>query len=149
MEDPLLYKDRKFDIRAFVLVNSYRNLMKGYWYQEYYVRTSSVIYKLDDLSDKMVHLTNDYVQKKGNGYGKYEQGNKISMQQFQSYIEKEYSKKSKSDVGSKGGGSQYKQLEQKMKMIAQTTVQSVYQKMDKNRLNYTFELFGLDYMVDS
>jgi len=32
MEDPLLYKDRKFDIRAFVLVNSYRNLMKGYWY---------------------------------------------------------------------------------------------------------------------
>ena len=30
----------------------------------------------------MVHLTNDAVQKKGDGYGKYEKGNKVSFDEF-------------------------------------------------------------------
>ena len=31
--EPLLYKNRKFDIRCFVLVVSYRGELKAYWYK--------------------------------------------------------------------------------------------------------------------
>jgi hypothetical protein len=39
--EPLLYKNRKFDLRCFVLTISYRGVLKGYWYKEGYVRTCS------------------------------------------------------------------------------------------------------------
>ena len=35
----------------------------------------------------MIHLTNDAVQKKGEDYGKYENGNKISFGDFQKYLD--------------------------------------------------------------
>ena len=35
----------------------------------------------------MVHLTNDAVQKKGEEYGKFENGNKISYSEFQTYLD--------------------------------------------------------------
>jgi len=40
-------------------------VMKGYWYQEGYVRTSSSIYNLKNSKDLYVHLTNDAIQKNG------------------------------------------------------------------------------------
>ena len=36
----------------------------------------------------MVHLNNDAVQKKGDEYGKFEQGNKLSLEEFQKFLEK-------------------------------------------------------------
>ena len=41
---------------------------------------------MDDLSNDIVHLTNDAVQKHGPNYGKYEPANKVSFDQFQSYL---------------------------------------------------------------
>lgn len=41
-------------------------------YQEGYIRTSSQEFKINNLNNKMIHLTNDAVQKKGEGYGKFE-----------------------------------------------------------------------------
>ena len=38
----------------------------------------------------MIHLTNDAVQKKGDDYGKYEKGNKISFEEFAKYIEENF-----------------------------------------------------------
>ena len=35
----------------------------------------------------MIHLTNDAIQKKSEDYGKYENGNKISFQDFQKYLD--------------------------------------------------------------
>jgi hypothetical protein len=40
-----------------------------------------------------VHLTNDAIQKKGDEYGKFEKGNKVSFPEFEKYLE-----------GSEGGG---------------------------------------------
>lgn len=40
-------------------------ILKAYWYEEGYIRTSSELYQLNDLSNAMVHLTNDAVQKYG------------------------------------------------------------------------------------
>lgn len=52
--------------------------MKAYWYSEGYIRTSSCEFTLSDLTEPMIHLTNDAIQKYGPMYGKYEEGNKLS-----------------------------------------------------------------------
>ena len=36
---------------------------------------------------RMIHLTNDAVQKKDKNYGKYESGNKLTFQELQQYID--------------------------------------------------------------
>jgi hypothetical protein len=38
-------------------------ILKGYWYREGYIRTSSYKYNLRQLNDPMIHLTNDAIQK--------------------------------------------------------------------------------------
>lgn len=68
---PLLYHRRKFDIRAYMLISGTNGRIKGYWYQEGYVRTSSSYFDISELDDPMIHLTNDAVQKNGESYGKF------------------------------------------------------------------------------
>lgn len=63
--NPLLYNRRKFDIRTYVLLNRINDVIKAYWYQEGYLRTSSEVFSLDDLEDPFIHLTNDAIQKHG------------------------------------------------------------------------------------
>lgn len=77
IEKPLLYQKRKFDIRCFLLISTVNGIQKGYWYQDGYIRTSSAEFSLDDVKNRLVHLTNDAVQKKGDDYGKHESGNKV------------------------------------------------------------------------
>ena len=60
-----------------MLITSVNGLIKGYWYSEGYVRTTSSEYTLD-LNGSNVHLTNDAIQKYLPNYGKYEKGNKLS-----------------------------------------------------------------------
>lgn len=74
--NPLLIHKRKFDIRTYAMVTSINGRMKAYVYDEGYIRTSSYEYDVTNLSDKLVHLTNDAVQKKDKNYGKFEAGNK-------------------------------------------------------------------------
>jgi tubulin--tyrosine ligase len=62
---------RKFDIRCYILLTTCNGNVKGYWYEDFYIRTASELYNLDDISDQMIHLTNDAVQKKGKSYGKF------------------------------------------------------------------------------
>lgn len=61
--NPLLIDGRKFDIRCYALLTSINGRKKAYFYQGGYLRTSSKEYELDDINDKLVHLTNDAVQK--------------------------------------------------------------------------------------
>jgi hypothetical protein len=53
-----------------MMVNCCNGRMKGYWYREGYVRTTSTEYTLK-ISNGSVHLTNDAVQKYLPDYGKY------------------------------------------------------------------------------
>ena len=86
IERPLLFQKRKFDIRCFALVTSVNGFIKGYYYQEGYLRTSSQDYSVNVLS-KSVHLTNEAVQIMYDNFGKHEAGNKISYNEFQKYLE--------------------------------------------------------------
>ena len=62
---PLLYKNRKFDIRCYGLVVRLTSKILFFWYMDGYARTSSFEYSLSNKSNLMVHLTNEAVQVKG------------------------------------------------------------------------------------
>lgn len=79
----MLYMKRKFDIRQWVLFNSWDG--KIYMFNEPYVRTSSKEYigydpDLPNEDQIFMQLTNNAVQKDGEDYGKFEEGNIISIQ---------------------------------------------------------------------
>ncbi len=61
IEKPLLYQNRKFDIRCFMLLTSINGILKAYFYLEGYVRTSCHKYSVHNLSNKFMHLTNDAI----------------------------------------------------------------------------------------
>lgn len=89
IEKPLLYLKRKFDIRQWVLLNSSDG--KVYFYRECYVRTSSKEYTDYDPnvpSDDQIfmQLTNNAIQKDGEDYGKFEEGNIISSHALFEFI---------------------------------------------------------------
>lgn len=113
LERPMLVAGRKFDIRCFVLLVATRKgkQLRGYLYkvvhmrahpnstsidhampvplphQDGYIRTSSKKFTLGSIQDRLIHLTNDAVQKHSAGYGKFEAGNKMSYIQFGDYLE--------------------------------------------------------------
>ena len=43
---PLLYHRRKFDIRCYILITTVNGRLKGYWYNDGYIRTSSEEYEI-------------------------------------------------------------------------------------------------------
>ncbi len=83
----LLYNGRKFDIRAYMLAVTIHGRLKVFWYDEGYIRTSSEPFDLTNLQNPFVHLTNDAIQKNGDNYGRYEEGNKLTYSEFQRYLE--------------------------------------------------------------
>ena len=82
IHNPLLIHRRKFDIRTYALMTTINGNLKGYLYEEGYLRTSSREYSILNLNNKLVHLTNDAVQKRSDEYGKFEPGNKLSYNEF-------------------------------------------------------------------
>jgi tubulin--tyrosine ligase len=83
---------RKFDIRMFGLAQIIDGKhFRGYFFKQGYIRTSSYKFNLHDLEDRDVHLTNDAVQDRNDEYGKYEPGNKVSMEDFAQYMQNERS----------------------------------------------------------
>ncbi|KRX06925.1 hypothetical protein PPERSA_07088 [Pseudocohnilembus persalinus] len=136
IEKPLLYNKRKFDIRCFILVTYYNENVKAYWYNDGYIRTSSKEYSLKNLENKFVHLTNDAVQIKSDDFGKYENGNKISFQDFQKFLDQN---KTKLNFMEK--------IYPQMKKISIDTIKAVFTKLEPSKKQFSFELFGLDYMI--
>ena len=53
------------------MISTNNQKIRGYWYQDGYVRTSSYLWNLDDITDQEIHLTNDAIQKYCINYGKY------------------------------------------------------------------------------
>jgi hypothetical protein len=87
MEKPLLISGRKFDIRAYAMLTSHNGVLKGYMYRDCYFRTSSKPFDLTNLQSRLIHLTNDAVQVNSDDYGKFESANKLSINDFQRYLD--------------------------------------------------------------
>ena len=137
IEKPLLYKNRKFDIRTFTMMCTINGNLQGYWYTDGYFRTSSREFSLKNISNKFIHLTNDAVQKRLDDYGKFESGNKLSYPEFQKFLD---SMKIDCDF--------VKQVVPKLKQMAQDSMRAVSRKLDPSRKTFTLEIFGYDFMID-
>ncbi|KAL4497128.1 hypothetical protein ABPG72_019448 [Tetrahymena utriculariae] len=138
IENPLLYQKRKIDIRCYILLTNYNGIIKAYWYKEGYIRTSSKEFTTKNLKNNFIHLTNDAIQKQQEDYGRYELGNKISYKEFQRYL----------DFQTEYKINFMQKIVPQMKSYASDCVRSIFTKIDPNRRQFSFELFGLDFMID-
>ena len=68
------------------MMTSVDGVLRGYCYEEGYLRTSSKEFSLKTLGNKYVHLTNDAIQQTATDFGKYESGNKLSFSDFEKYL---------------------------------------------------------------
>ena len=86
LDNPLLIGGKKFDLRMYVLVTSYRPL-KCYLYDDGFARFCNELYSSDiaEMDNMFVHLTNVAIQKYS---GKYSQvhGGKWSIKCLKFYI---------------------------------------------------------------
>lgn len=87
INDPLLIGGKKFDLRIYVLVTSYRPL-KVYVYRHGFARFTTVNYSNDshDIDNELVHLTNVAIQKHAEGYS-HSHGGKWSLKNLKLYVE--------------------------------------------------------------
>ncbi len=102
------------------MITCHQGKIKGYWYSEGYIRTTSTEYSNKNTKDLFTHLTNDAVQKNGQDYGKYEKGNKISYSEFQKYLHHHVSPEI--DF--------YNQIIPKMKDLATDSIRATYSVLD-------------------
>jgi len=137
IESPLLINERKFDIRVWVLITEDFN---AYLFKEGYIRTSSspFVIDLNDVDNKFVHLTNNAIQKHGQNYGKFEDGNQLSFTQFQNYIDLHYPGKKMSE-----------DIIPEMKNIIRKSILATKKNLNPENRKHTFEIFGYDFIIDS
>ena len=141
--NPLLYNGRKFDIRTYMLVSINNGKLRAYWYQDGYIRTSSYQWRLDQIKDPEIHLTNDAIQKYSSDYGRYEPGNKLTYTELQRYLDtipKFNPAKTYNFVN---------EIYPRIKEIASDAVKASFQYLDPARKGNNFEIFGFDFMIDA
>jgi hypothetical protein len=143
VERPMLYFNRKFDIRQWVLLNAADG--KVFIYKECYVRTSSREYveydpQLPEEDQIYMQLTNNAVQKVGVDYEKYEEGNIVSLHTLFEYIagRPEAKGAGKEDLENK--------YNQDVDRIIMETFKSVKGQITCQK--HTFELLGYDFILD-
>ena len=134
LDKPLLYHQRKFDIRCFVLLDSNLNL---YFCREGHLKGCSEFYDLDN-TNKFIHITNYSFQKKSSNFEKFEVGNEISYKDFKKFMKKEGIPLQKFD----------KMIEH-MKFLVQLSFKAVSKKLTKINPVLCFEIFGYDFIVDN
>ena len=134
IEKPLLYFGRKFDIRIWVLLT---HDFKVYMFNEGHLKCCSVKYDLN-IDDNFSHLTNYSFQKYNNNFGRYEKGNEVSFDDLQYNIEVNYN----NCINFKT------EVIPKIKNIIKFVFQSVKNKINGLNRNYTFEIYGFDFMLD-
>ena len=137
LERPLLYRGRKFDIRVWAVALSNQDF---FFCNIGYIRTSSFEYKAENLHDEYIHLTNNCLQMKDSrNYGKHEQGNTVSIQDFQKFLEEEYGHY---------GLEFHRDFMMRMKDLALDCFLSAKNSMNPCKRRNSFEFFGFDFMID-
>jgi len=158
LNSPLLIHGRKFDIRCFVLATvnpdpsstNGEKVLKAYFFQDAYIRTSSKKYNLSNLYDREIHLTNDAIQKHSSSYGKYESGNKLSLQDWQEIINEDISKNEGNAVPRAGQSTEnivFDYIFPEIKRLCKLSIAAVAKSFQTTDIPKSFELFGYDFMI--
>ncbi|CAF0829239.1 unnamed protein product [Brachionus calyciflorus] len=92
IDNPLLIGGKKFDLRIYILVTSYRPL-KCYWYRLGFARFCTVKYtsSANDIDNMFIHLTNVSYQKQSDDYNSVH-GGKWTIENLKLYLESTYGK---------------------------------------------------------
>jgi hypothetical protein len=138
VECPLLLMNRKFDIRCLVFVDVQMNV---YMYQDAYVRMSSYTYDTENLEDRSIHLTNYAVQKKTEAASQFEEGNNLTLDDFQRVVREEHPDRPDFDV--------QRDIVEQYKRLIMETFNACKDKLNPFREKHTFEVYGFDFLVDA
>ena len=92
-----------------------------------------------DLENRFIHLTNDAVQVDSEEYGKFENANKLSINDFQRFLDVHHEEKNVYFM---------RDLFPRMERLVTDTFRAVYKKLDKHRNQNGFEIYGYDFMID-
>ena len=136
IEKPLCYYGRKCDMRIWVLLTQG---MKVFIYKEGHLKTCSEKFDINNKKDAFVHITNYSFQKHCLNFQKFELGNEVPFYDFQKYLDIEY-KDRKINVR--------EHIMNQVKYIVELTMKSVKDKINPNKRNFSFEIFGYDFMMD-
>lgn len=138
IENTLICKNRKFDIRQWVLVTSW-NPLTVWLYAEPYIRFPASDFTFENLCNRYAHLSNNSVAKhlkKTNNMYTIE-GNMWQLSDFQDWLQEEYGYDVWDDV-----------IVDKIKSIVINSLESVQDMFESSNKGQMFELFGYDIMID-
>ena len=133
IERPLLYRERKFDIRMWAVITWKSEL---YYYKHGYIRTSSDSNSLDSKLN-YVHLTNNCLQKFGENYGAFEKGNTLGFDVLEKCIMEKYPNFRFET-----------HIIPRIKDLMIDSFLSVKNELNPNKRRNCFELLGFDFMID-
>lgn len=134
IENPLLIGGKKFDLRLYVLVTSYRPL-RAYEYVHGFARFCNVKYTtdMDDIDNPYIHLTNVAIQKHNEDYNA-KHGGKWHVRNLRLYIESAY------------GLEASNRLFQGIDQLIIHSLKAVQNVMINDR--HCFECYGYDVLID-
>ena len=134
LDNPLLYKKRKFDIRCYVLVDSNLNV---FFCRDGHLKGSSEFYDIN-TTNKFIHITNHSLQKKSAKFEQYEYGNEMSYSDFKKFMKEEQIPIEK-----------FSTMLEDMKILVKISFKSVGNKLLKTTPVFCFEIFGYDFILDN
>eukprot|EP01012_Entosiphon_sulcatum_P023367 TRINITY_DN28368_c0_g1_i1.p1 TRINITY_DN28368_c0_g1~~TRINITY_DN28368_c0_g1_i1.p1 ORF type:complete len:384 (+),score=63.10 TRINITY_DN28368_c0_g1_i1:946-2097(+) len=135
VENPLLIGGKKFDLRLYVLVTSYKP-MRAFLHRVGFARFCSVKYNKDvnDLDNLFVHLTNVAIQKQGEDYNDLH-GGKWQVHNLRLYVE------------STAGKTVADALFQQIHFVIVESLRACSSVIINDK--HCFELYGYDILVDA
>lgn len=135
VDSPLLVGGRKFDLRLYVLVTSFRPL-KVYFFGNGFARFCNEKYSSDlsDIDNPFVHLTNVAIQKHGDEYNA-KHGNKWDTENLRLYLE------------ATRGPERTARLFREIEFIVVQSLKAVQHTMINDK--HCFECYGYDIVIDS
>lgn len=139
IENSLIMKNRKFDIRQWVLVTDW-NPLTIWLYAEPYIRFPAADFSFDQLQNRYAHLANNSVAKYAKRITMTHEikGNMWCLQQFQDYLMEENGYDVWEEV-----------IADKIKNIVINSLESVQDMFEYNATKgQKHEMFGYDIMVD-
>ena len=134
LDNPLLYKKRKFDIRCFALVDSNLNV---FFCREGHLKGSSELYDINN-TNKFIHITNHSLQKKSSKFEYYEYGNEMSYSDFKEFMKEENIPLENFD-----------KMVERMKFLVKISFKAVGSKLLRVTPVLCFEIFGYDFILDN
>lgn len=134
IDNPLLIGGKKFDLRLYALVTSYRPL-RVYIHNDGFARFTNARYNNDvtDLDNMFVHLTNVAIQKHGEDYNE-KHGNKWDTRNLKLYMEATV------------GHERTKRLFNEIEHIIVSSLKAVQNVIINDK--HCFECYGYDVIID-